>query len=76
MSRILIAYDTTEGQTRKIGLGMAADFARNGNDVEVIDMRRPVSLWTVSMPSSSGRRSTSESTPASYRSSWAAMLRD
>ncbi|MHB8957245.1 MAG: menaquinone-dependent protoporphyrinogen IX dehydrogenase [Pirellulaceae bacterium] len=40
MSRILIAYDTTEGQTRKIALHLADAIARSGKEVQVTDIRR------------------------------------
>jgi menaquinone-dependent protoporphyrinogen oxidase len=39
--RILIAYDTTEGQTRKVALRIADALSGKGQNVEVIDIRRP-----------------------------------
>ena len=41
MAKLLIAYDTTEGQTRKIAQHVAGAIVRSGKDVEVIDIRRP-----------------------------------
>lgn len=43
MPRILIAYDTTEGQTRKIAQFMGDAVRRAGRDVQVVDIRRPPS---------------------------------
>ena len=40
MSRILIAYDTTEGQTRKIAQHLGDFVRRAGHDTQVIDNRR------------------------------------
>jgi menaquinone-dependent protoporphyrinogen oxidase len=41
MSKILIAYDTTEGQTRKIAQYIGDAVSRSGHDAQVIDIRRP-----------------------------------
>lgn len=41
MTKILIAYDTTEGQTRKIAQHVADAIARTGRDVQVVDLRKP-----------------------------------
>ena len=41
MLRILIAYDTTEGQTRTIAQHIVDAIARSGKEVQVIDIRRP-----------------------------------
>ena len=41
MPRVLLAYDTTEGQTRKIAQHIADALSRNGKNVQVIDIRRP-----------------------------------
>ncbi|NLX97888.1 MAG: protoporphyrinogen oxidase [Rhodopirellula sp.] len=43
MASILIAYDTGEGQTRKIAQYMGYFVSRSGHDVQVIDIRRPPS---------------------------------
>lgn len=43
MTKILIAYDTTEGQTRKIAQRMADVISQSGHDAQVIDIRRPPS---------------------------------
>jgi menaquinone-dependent protoporphyrinogen oxidase len=40
MMRILIIYDTTEGQTRKIAQRMADAIHEAGHDTEVVDLRR------------------------------------
>ncbi|MHB0958266.1 MAG: menaquinone-dependent protoporphyrinogen IX dehydrogenase [Pirellulaceae bacterium] len=40
MPRILIAYDTTEGQTRKVTQHVSDAIARSGQEVQVIDIRR------------------------------------
>lgn len=47
MPRILIAYDTTEGQTRKIAQHVADAIVRSGREVQVIDIRRPPSGFTL-----------------------------
>lgn len=41
MAKILVAYDTTEDQTRKIGQYMGDSVSRSGHDAQVIDIRRP-----------------------------------
>jgi menaquinone-dependent protoporphyrinogen oxidase len=41
MTSILIAYDTTEGQTRNIAQHIADAIARSDKEVEVIDIRHP-----------------------------------
>lgn len=41
MAQLLIAYDTTEGQTRKIAQYMGEVASRSGHEVKVIDIRRP-----------------------------------
>jgi hypothetical protein len=41
MRRMMIAYDTTEGQTRKIARYMGGFVRRAGHDAQVIDIRRP-----------------------------------
>ena len=40
MTRILIAYDTTEGQTGKLAQHVAGAIASSGQEVQVIDIRR------------------------------------
>ncbi len=47
MPTILIAYDTTEGQTRKIAQHVADVIARSGRKVQVIDIRRPPTSFTM-----------------------------
>jgi menaquinone-dependent protoporphyrinogen oxidase len=47
MLRILIAYDTTEGQTRKIALHMANALSSGGKNVQVIDIRRRPTGFTL-----------------------------
>ena len=47
MLRILIAYDTTEGQTRKIAQHVADAIVRSGQEVQVIDIRRRSSGFTL-----------------------------
>lgn len=47
MVKILIAYDTTEGQTRKVAQHVADAIARSGREVELIDIRRPPTGFTV-----------------------------
>ena len=47
MLRILIAYDTTEGQTRTIAQHVVDAIARSGKEVEVIDIRRPPTGFTL-----------------------------
>jgi menaquinone-dependent protoporphyrinogen oxidase len=47
MLRILIAYDTTEGQTRKIALHMAKALSSGGKEVQVIAIRRPPNDFTL-----------------------------
>ena len=47
MTSILIAYDTTEGQTRKIAQRIADALSRNGKNVQVIDIRRPPTGFTL-----------------------------
>ena len=47
MLRILIAYDTTEGQTRKIAQNVVDAIARSGKEVQVIDIRRPLTGFTL-----------------------------
>ena len=47
MSRILIAYDTTEGQTRKVVHYMNDAVRRTGHAPQVIDIRRPPSGFSV-----------------------------
>lgn len=47
MSSILIAYDTTEGQTRNIAQHLADAITRSGKEVEVIDIRRPPTDFTL-----------------------------
>lgn len=44
---ILIAYDTTEGQTRKIAQYMGEAVSRSGHDAQVIDIRRPPSGFSL-----------------------------
>lgn len=39
--KILIAYDTSEGQTRKVAQHVADVIARSGQEGEAIDIRRP-----------------------------------
>ena len=41
MAQLLIAYDTTEGRTRKIARYMGEVASRSGHEVQVIDIRRP-----------------------------------
>ncbi|HBO44015.1 MAG TPA: menaquinone-dependent protoporphyrinogen IX dehydrogenase [Planctomycetaceae bacterium] len=43
MAKILIAYDTTEGQTRKIAQSVGDSVRRGGHDAQVVDIRRPPS---------------------------------
>lgn len=40
MSRIVIAYDTTEGQTRKVAQYMGESVSRSGHNAQVLDIRR------------------------------------
>jgi len=40
MMNVLIAYDTTEGQTRKIAGSMGDAMGGSGHDARVIDIRR------------------------------------
>lgn len=47
MVKILIAYDTTEGQTRKVAQHVADVIARSGQEVEVIEIRRPPMGFTL-----------------------------
>jgi menaquinone-dependent protoporphyrinogen oxidase len=47
MPRVLIAYDTTEGQTRKIAQYMGDAVCRAGHDAQVIDIRRPPSGFSL-----------------------------
>jgi menaquinone-dependent protoporphyrinogen oxidase len=46
VTSILIAYDTTEGQTRRIAQHLADAITGNANAVEVIDIRRPPTGFT------------------------------
>jgi menaquinone-dependent protoporphyrinogen oxidase len=46
MTSILIAYDTTEGQARKIAQHIADAIASSGKEVEMIDIRRPPTGFT------------------------------
>ncbi|NLE37986.1 MAG: menaquinone-dependent protoporphyrinogen IX dehydrogenase [Pirellulaceae bacterium] len=41
--KVLIAYDTTEGQTRKIAQYASDSIRRGGHDAQLIDIRRPPS---------------------------------
>ncbi|NLX98190.1 MAG: menaquinone-dependent protoporphyrinogen IX dehydrogenase [Rhodopirellula sp.] len=41
MASILIAYDTTEGHTRKIAQYMGDSVSRSGHEAQVVDIRRP-----------------------------------
>jgi menaquinone-dependent protoporphyrinogen IX oxidase len=47
MLRILIAHDTTEGQTRKIALHMANALSSGGKNVQVIDIRPHLTGFTL-----------------------------
>jgi menaquinone-dependent protoporphyrinogen oxidase len=47
MSHILIAYDTTEGQTRKIAQRMADAVAGAGHEVQLNDIRKLPSGFSV-----------------------------
>jgi menaquinone-dependent protoporphyrinogen oxidase len=47
MLRILIAYDTTEGQTRTIAQHVVDAIVRSGKEVQVIDIRRPPTGFTL-----------------------------
>ena len=47
MARILIAFDTTEGQPQKIAQYMGDAVSRSGHDAQVIDIRRPPSDLSV-----------------------------
>ena len=47
MLRILIAHDTTEGQTRTIAQHVVDAIARSGKEVQVIDIRRPPTGFTL-----------------------------
>ena len=47
MANLLIAYDTTEGQTRKVAQHVADAIARSGWEVQVIDIRRPPTGFTL-----------------------------
>lgn len=47
MKRALIAYDTTEGQTRKIAQYMGEAVRRAGRDAQVTDIRRPPSGFSL-----------------------------
>jgi menaquinone-dependent protoporphyrinogen oxidase len=41
MANLLLAYDTLEGQTRKIAQRLAEAFVGSGHQVRVIDLRKP-----------------------------------
>ena len=47
MARILIAYDTTEGQTRKIAQYVDDLVHGSGHDTQVVDVRRPPSSFSL-----------------------------
>jgi menaquinone-dependent protoporphyrinogen oxidase len=47
VTSILIAYDTTEGQTRTIAEHIAGAITQSGKEVEVIDIRRPPIAFTL-----------------------------
>ena len=47
MNTILIACDTTEGQTRKIAQHTANALSSKGEEVQVIDIRRPPTGFTL-----------------------------
>jgi menaquinone-dependent protoporphyrinogen oxidase len=47
VTKIVVAYDTTEGQTRKIARHVADVISRSGLDAQAIDLRRPPSGFSL-----------------------------